>query len=262
MVYAEAFTAINTLCCGASLLLGGRLAGLNAPGGKRLLLWSAVGGAAAWLPLIAGWLALPALTLLPVSVAGCYRGAGRAACLRATLTTACAAMLLGGAGTLFAGAGARCAVWLAAGVCLLLCPLLRLLPGADVEIRQIELRRGDAVVQIPAMLDSGNLLRDPLTNTPVIVVGSRAVRPLIGEPSVERLPPGFRLLRVKTAAGDALLPMFRPDVCRVYVNGKPTDTRALVAVAPREYDGVQALVPTSALPGVAAIRAPRACEGG
>ena len=42
--------------------------------------------------------------------------------------------------------------------------------------------------------------------------------------------------------------MFRPDECRIYLNGSACRANLLVAVAGREYSGVQALVPMSALP--------------
>jgi hypothetical protein len=61
------------------------------------------------------------------------------------------------------------------------------------------------------------------------------------------LPLGFRLLNVRTAAGSALLPMFRPDLCRIYLDGRSCDAQLLVAVAGRDYSGVQALVPMAAL---------------
>ena len=109
---------------------------------------------------------------------------------------------------------------------------------------------GNAVI-LPAMLDSGNLLRDPLTGLPVLVVPRKAARLLfpgvydLGD--LASLPLGFRLLNVRTAAGSALLPLFRPDECRLYLNGHPSEARLLVAVAGPEYGGAQALVPMAAL---------------
>ena len=41
--------------------------------------------------------------------------------------------------------------------------------------------------------------------------------------------------------------MFRPDECKIYLNGSACRADLLVAVAGREYGGVQALVPMSAL---------------
>ena len=129
--------------------------------------------------------------------------------------------------------------------------LATLLPNALCDVRQVELRVDGNAVILPAMLDSGNLLRDPLTGLPVLVVPRKAARLLfpgvydLGD--LASLPLGFRLLNVRTAAGSALLPLFRPDECRLYLNGHPSEARLLVAVAGPEYGGAQALVPMAAL---------------
>ena len=129
--------------------------------------------------------------------------------------------------------------------------LATLLPNALCDVRQVELRVDGNAVILPAMLDSGNLLRDPVTGLPVLVVPRKAARLLfpgvydLGD--LASLPLGFRLLNVRTAAGSALLPLFRPDECRLYLNGHPSEARLLVAVAGPEYGGAQALVPMAAL---------------
>ncbi|MDD3410497.1 MAG: sigma-E processing peptidase SpoIIGA [Eubacteriales bacterium] len=260
MLHAETYFAVNAALNTACLLLGGRLAGLDAPGAKAVLAWGALGGGGALAACALPALTFPALALLPLGVWGCYRSRGPAACLRACVMTLAAALLLGGAAQWMAGlgAGAKAAALGAGALCAALCPLLRLLPAALVEVRQIELGVQKRSVLLPAMLDSGNLLTDPITGCPVIVVSARALRPLfpgalsLSEP--DRLPPGFRLMNVRTAAGSALMPIFRPDVCRLYVDGRAADASALVAVAPGAYRGVQALVPLAALPRAAAFK--------
>lgn len=130
--------------------------------------------------------------------------------------------------------------------------LVSLLPGVIREVQQVELTVGERSVLLPAMLDSGNLLRDSITGLPVLVVPWRAMMVLFPQAGdwmqPGQLPPGFRLLNVRTAAGGGLLPLFRPDLCRLYVRGRRWETELLVAAAGREYDGVQALVPLAALP--------------
>lgn len=68
---------------------------------------------------------------------------------------------------------------------------------------------------LPAFRDSGNTLFDALTGLPVLVVPCAAARGLL-PPGVDprrlaTLPPGFRLLRVRTAAGEKMLMCFHPD---------------------------------------------------
>ena len=119
-------------------------------------------------------------------------------------------------------------------------------------VRQVELTVGEHSVLLPARVDTGNLLRDPITGLPVMVVPFRAVRVLVPEIArwVQRqeLPPRMRLISVRTAAGSSLLPVFRPDSCRLYLNGRSCDADVVVAVTGQEYGGIQALVPMAALP--------------
>ena len=174
-------------------------------------------------------------------------------CLRGCVTTLGASLMLGGGAQALVTRGipAPFALMAGAGVALLTYLLATLLPGTLCDVRQVELRVDGNAVILPAMLDSGNLLRDPVTGLPVLVVPRKAARLLF--PGVydlsdlSSLPLGFRLLNVRTAAGSALLPLFRPDECRLYLNGHPSEARLLVAVAGPEYGGAQALVPMAAL---------------
>lgn len=151
-----------------------------------------------------------------------------------------------------AGLAPAPAGWAAIALSLAACLLIKLIPNVLMNVRQVELRVEENAVILPAMLDSGNLLRDPVTGRPVLVIPVRAARTLfpdLEDPScLKELPLGFRLLNVRTAAGSSLLPMFRPDMCKIYLNGSACRADLLVAVAGPEYSGVQALVPVAALP--------------
>lgn len=94
-------------------------------------------------------------------------------------------------------------------------------------------------VRLTALIDSGNLLRDPLTGLPVIVCSRRALAPL------NLLQIRLRLLSVRTAAGQALMPVFRPASVRLLTGGTWSDANALIGIAPESYNGFQALVPSS-----------------
>lgn len=250
MLHGEGYLLGNVLMCGCALPLGGRLAGLTLPEWR---------GFVAAL-MVAGLVTLPAVRLpllglagLPVCVWLAYRSQGRAAVRRCVVTTLCASLLLGGACTALMTYGVR--PWPAVGWSLLaegvLYLLIRLLPCVMKEIRQVELRVGDRSIMLPAMVDSGNLMRDPVTSLPVLVIPLRAAHALYPEAAVIdplcSLPKGFRLLHVRTAAGSGLLPMFRPDRCWLYLDGRRQETRLLAAVAGREYRGAQALVPLCAI---------------
>lgn len=259
MIHAEGYAFLNAAMCLCALPLGGKLAGLPAPGRKPLLLSAGIGGGAALLPTLLPVFAPLAPLALPLCVALCFRRHGSGACVRCSVTTLCATLLTGGAATALVGAGMRAAIALLLAIALSwLCYLLTtLLPSAAREVRQVELRVGENAVLLPAMLDSGNLLRDPITGLPVLVAPHRAALTLFPDvpdlTELRALPLGFRLLSVRTAAGASLLPMFKPDRCRLYVNGNACEARLLVAVAGRDYQGIQALVPTAALPGQASF---------
>ena len=254
MIHAESYWLWNTAMCACALPLGGKMAGLSAPDIKPLLWAAGLDGA---LSLLCGQfaaLAPAALLGLPGSVILCFRSHGWQACVRCTVTTLLAGMLTGGAMTacLNAGFSPLSAGFAAIGFSLAACLLMHLIPNVLMNVRQVELRVEENAVLLPAMLDSGNLLRDPITGRPVLVIPSRAAQTLfpdLGDPScLTELPLGFRLLNVKTAAGSALLPMFKPDECKIYLNGSACRADLLVAVAGHEYGGVQALVPMAALP--------------
>lgn len=250
MLLGEGFLFCNLLMCGCALPVGGRLAGVGLPEGRRLIL-SAVAAALSALtglkwPLLglAGW---------PLSVWLCYRPEGRAAVLRCTVTTLCAALMTGGTATALMHRGMD--PWPAMSWSLALegffYLLIRLLPAVMKEVRHVELKVGERSVMLPAMLDSGNLMRDPVTSLPVLVIPLKAACTLFPEAAaidaLRMLPKGFRLLHVRTAAGGSLLPMFRPDQCWLYVDGVRREVRLLAAVAGREYRGAQALVPLAAV---------------
>ncbi|MEG2718367.1 MAG: sigma-E processing peptidase SpoIIGA [Clostridia bacterium] len=260
MVHAEAYLVLNATLCVCALALGGKLAGLPLP--KAVLLcMAALLNALLCAPALL-WPSMGAIALagLPLSVALCFGRHGGTACVRCFVTTLCATFLSGGTVQALTnvGMGAMPALLCSFSLSLLLYLLATLLPTSFCEVRQVEITMEAQHVLLPAMLDSGNLLRDPVTGLPVLVVPERALRPLFPDVKslvdLRGLPLGFRLLNVHTAAGSALLPMFRPDACRLYLNGHAKATEILVAVAGREYGGVQALVPMSALPAGAAVQ--------
>lgn len=116
--------------------------------------------------------------------------------------------------------------------------------------------------EMVAFCDSGNLLRDPISAKPVIVVEADCMRGIV-PPVLSRAASGrsltdavssmtgetasnFRLIPAKTAAGEGLLVAFSPD--HIYV--RDTDSReareisALVALTKlNEKAGIEALLP-------------------
>lgn len=250
MVNGEAFLICNGLLCGCALPLGGKLAGLAMPRLQKL----------AWVSLLAGVLAVPGfffplagLIALPLCVWLAFGENGRAACLRCSITTLGASLLGGGAALALTARGLKPLAAIGWSIVLqwLIYLLVHLLPSVLCQVRQVELTVGERSILLPAMLDSGNLMRDPVTSLPVLVIPLKAAYALYPDAgridALRALPKGFRLLHVRTAAGSALLPMFRPDRCRLYVDGVKQEANLLAAVAGAEYRGAQALVPLAAV---------------
>lgn len=101
-------------------------------------------------------------------------------------------------------------------------------------------------VTLDGMVDSGNLLRDPVTSLPVVVAPYEALRRHLPEgmecENLDTLPRGFRLICVCTAGGMKLLMCFRPRALYIRNGCVWHAARAVVAVSPA-LRGRRALLP-------------------
>lgn len=124
--------------------------------------------------------------------------------------------------------------------------------GAEVYLRFT--LQGKAVM-LPAMRDSGNLLRDGLTGIPVIVVPAGRMKALLPDPvradDLSTLPPGWRLISVRTVSGRGLLMCFRPDQTELIGTNQGHWVEAMIAVSP--FPGEKALVPETLFQGFHAV---------
>lgn len=150
----------------------------------------------------------------------------------------------------------------------LACAGLRLIP-ASAPVREplprlatADIRCGPHHVALTALIDSGNLLRDALTGLPVIVISRRSAARLIALPPDGSPAPGMRLIPVRTISGTSLMAVFHPDqVCILSGEGWQR-ADALIGISPDGYDGYQALLPASLLPGQSAPVFPSISQGG
>lgn len=131
------------------------------------------------------------------------------------------------------------------GVCLLLrfVPVLLPKPEEAPRLATVDIRHGAHRLTLTGLIDSGNLLRDPVTSLPVIVISRRAAMRLIPLPENGKVTYPFRLIMVRTVNGTGMMTVFHPDsVClRTSRGWQRVDT--LLGVSPEGYDGFQALVP-------------------
>lgn len=243
---------LEQLHCALWLLLAlGLAAGQMRPAPLRLpctaLFLGALTLACALLPF--PWLRFAALALSAVlAPQAAWPGLPRSSLLRLRVT--CAALLLASAGSarLLAGmglSGAPLALLLPMPCLLFACLLPRCGRARCVSV---EVSAGHGRLRLTALVDSGNLLRDPVTGLPVIVMSRNAASRLVPLPGEDSLPPGMRLISVRTVAGPSLMAVFRPEQVRVLLPGGWRGARAVIGLSPDGYEGFQALLPASLLP--------------
>lgn len=152
------------------------------------------------------------------------------------------------------GGGSTAVIFLAIALVLASAEIIGRVPKKKTATVKITLF--DGTTEFSALADSGNLLVDPFSGTPVIIVSSDALAAVLTEPERQALAGGMpdmageriisrvRLIPSSSVGGERMLCAFRPD--SVQVNG--VNTTALVAPDGRErggfgeYDGV---VPSS-----------------
>ena len=118
---------------------------------------------------------------------------------------------------------------------------------------------GERSVQLSALTDSGNLLSDPITARPVILLRLSAVQALF--PERYRFPdetayafmkdqPRMHPVFVETVAGKQMMWAFTPDFLFLGEKGRRVPLSAVVAVDKRDtpYGGCDALLPSVLLP--------------
>lgn len=103
----------------------------------------------------------------------------------------------------------------------------------------------DKSVSFYALADSGNLLKDTLTMSSVIITDFDKIKSILPENSVELFKNGninnipddfsgrFALIPYNTVGGNGLIPAFRPD--KVIINGKKCDKKTVIAVEPNKF---------------------------
>lgn len=226
-----------------SLLVSlGVCAGLRKPRMGRVSLTALGCGAASLLACAGVPLRLAALVLITIlaplaawpHVPRCRRVSMGLCCLTLTLLMAGCARLL------YAFGVARTPLVLAQ--CLMLPLLVRFLPSSSqAACILLEITHRAKRLELTALVDSGNLLRDPITHLPVIVISRQTASRFLPE------APRLRLISVRTVAGSALMPVFRPDLVRVLLPQGWQTIETVVGLSPDGYSGFQALMPSSVI---------------
>ena len=116
-------------------------------------------------------------------------------------------------------------------------------------IAQVSATVGGCRLRFSAICDSGNFLADPLTDTPVILIGEGT--PGAGWLSAYENPKGYRMIPYESVGGRGMLVAHKPEALTVEYGGKTYCPRALVAVSrgTASFDGRGGCVPVSLLRG-------------
>lgn len=77
---------------------------------------------------------------------------------------------------------------------------------------RVYVRSGKKILNLNGLADTGNILVDYFTGSPVIICSEESYRELMGTNlDISLLPKGFRLLPCTAVSGSGLIPVFRPD---------------------------------------------------
>lgn len=242
-IYLDLVAVLNFLVDGLLLLGTNRLCGFP-PGIKRCALASAVGSvyaAGCMLPGF-GFLGNTFWRLVCLAAMGVIAFGWSISALRRTLVFVLLAMALGGI-ALGIGGGSFAALLLGAVLVWLLCTAGFRGGIGQRSFAAVRLSYRGKTMELTALRDTGNTLRDPVSGEAVLVLGADAAKNLVGldsgmlaspvETLVSRKIPGLRLLPYRTVGqGNGMLLALRLDSVRI--DGKPAGT--LVAFAPRGLD--------------------------
>lgn len=253
VIAGEWYAGISLLMDTACLTAAGRLCGLPLRPGRVLL--GAGAGTAAAMAVLACWgsragvyAALPIAALMALLTFGprrCPRGMG--ALMLGGLLTGGAACYLNRLGLRVTAAALCC---LPAGA-FALRQLLREVSRAGLRA-DVRLLLQEGGVTLDGLVDSGNLLRDPITALPVVVASGAALAAHLppGTDCMDpgTLPPGYRLILVRTAAGSRLMMCFRPRGLYIRRGRVWRAAEAVVAIS-AELEGARALLPASLMNG-------------
>ena len=164
---------------------------------------------------------------------------------RSLLSALAACGLLGGMMTAAGATGSKrmgIAAGLAAAVPVC-ASLLRPRGGVPSGPAVLKITANGRTLRIPAIIDSGNTLRDYLTRRPVIVVASEPWRARLGFPEEGEAVTGLRILFADTAGGRQRMDCFIPDAAVLETEQGRQIIRIVAAFSAGLSENAPALVP-------------------
>ena len=129
----------------------------------------------------------------------------------------------------------------------------------------VEISYGGAVLKLPCLLDSGNLLREPISHLPCIVVDIESVKTLFPRSLIEAVKKGditrlrmqeasrIRMISASTATGESVMYGIRVDSVMLDLGKGAAEVEAYVVLSKDKISvkGIKALVPSELAFGTA-----------
>ena len=246
-VYGEAFLLINGWMDFLCLLLAARLGRSRFHTGKALIsaALGAVYGVLAWMPEKPYLHSVP--MLLTIDLLMCWITFGKRCPRLFPLALASGWLLSGLSNYVMEKNGPPGAVTLIDSGAVLAVLLLTRRIGDHGGYFRLRMTYQGKSEEIPALRDTGNQLSDAVSGLPVIVLPERLALNYLPQGTnlkdLSTLPPGWRLLRVKTAVGCKALMCFTPDQIILRQGTRAYYAEAVIAVS--DFAESRALLPDS-----------------
>lgn len=115
----------------------------------------------------------------------------------------------------------------------------------------VKLENNNKILQIRAKIDTGNTLKEPFSNIPVIVAEYKYIKNIVPSnftnflnesntlPSSDLIENNFRIIPYKVISSNGMLPAFKPDKVTIISNGSRLEKEAYVAVCSEENLGCE-----------------------
>lgn len=169
---------------------------------------------------------------------------------RSLLSALAACGLLGGMMTAAAGATGSRRMGIAAGLAAAVpisASLLRTRGSVSSGPAVLRITANGRTMRIPAIIDSGNTLRDYLTRRPVTVLAAEPWRARLGFPEEGEAVTGLRMLFADTAGGRQRMDCFIPDAAVLETQSGRQIIRIAAAFSAGLSENAPALVPGCAV---------------
>ncbi len=278
-VYADILFLVNLSLNWFSLLLTSKIA-KHGSKAKKLLLSAAVGALLGTATLFSESAVVSALIEIASSFLMCaiaFKASGILDYVRLCTCLFASGITLGGSLTFIYSLFNRAGIELPRGNDISAAVFLLLSLGVTVgvtaferllytkrEVRggEVSFTLGSKRLTLPFMCDSGNLLRDPISGRPAIIVGVRELRGFLPDNVLDFDPfsrdstdagdtRGVRILPAATVCGEGLMTGFVPDTTVIRADGREMTADAVIALdkthKPGNYAGAGAIVPRSLL---------------